>query len=143
MAKAYVMIAKDQLERLMKKEDEKPATQVVVMASDNLNSAISELVDSMPKKYQNRTKALLKFLKPYLSVSENNQVILSHKDQIYDTLWDLIFYLFLPESFVSRTARPINGHDFVKSLVELRVPKRLLKAKFKLVNKLVNMKQKK
>ena len=149
-ARAFVMLPKKELEDLIKAKDQQPgftqdSPKVMVeevkvktsAADEEVKEAVDSLLDLMPKTYKSRAKSLMTFLQPYLRLDKStNQLCLVYQGIVYDTLFDLVFYLFLPESFARRTSRPLQAHSFIESLIDMKVPMRLMQSKIRLVRRL-------
>ena len=141
-ARAFVMLPKSEIEGLLKtkttpNESKLIVEEVKVGADSEVKTAIDSLLDLMPKTYKGRAKSLMTFLLPHLSVDKDtNQLCLVYQGKMYDNLFDLVFYLLLPDNFSSRTSRPIKAYEFLQTLVEMRIPTRLLQSKMKLIRRI-------
>lgn len=103
-------------------------TRLIATQEDKIKESVADIINLMPKTYRSRAGALLKMLESKLVIGDMGMLVLRHQGQEFENLYDLVFWLFTSTNIV-RVQRPTNAFDFIRALVDLKIPQRLLSTK--------------
>lgn len=109
-------------------------TKPLSTQEDKIKESTAEITSLLPKTYRSRAVALLKMVQGKLVFSDSGMLMMRYQGQDFENLYDLIFWLFTSTNIV-RVQRPTNAFDFIRVLVELKIPQRLLVTKDAYVRK--------
>ena len=146
MASQYVLARRDYFNSLLGRSDNNSQAKQIItphvnavveplpLSPNKIKESVDEIVGLLPKTYRSRASALLRMIESKLKMGEMGMLIMKHDGQEYENLYDLLFWLFTSTNIV-RVQRPTNAFDFVRTLVELKIPQRLLSTKEAYVRK--------